>query len=327
MDIERKKEKEIEKEILDIMSTINEMETNTANQMNAPSQPSELAQTQKDLQISNNNNINFLNEFSGDKSKQFLVEQVVDNLSTVAKNEKDRENFLKLAPLVSRHKYKSHYKVMCEGLLRDGTPFKELPKILGIPELVFHLWRKAIPGFEDSLQRGSAPVNYLVENALLKLALGYTSIDITIDEKNVNGKIVPLQKVSRREIAPNLGAIQTYLINQNGVKWKLRPEVPDIESKLEQLLAKFNSVEQIGNSSISKIPDEIIDNININIDNTRAKKPRGLLYEDINWNSKQSTVKTSTINNDEIDSDYTPIAEDAILETGVDLINDDNDEE
>lgn len=57
---------------------------------------------------------------------------------------------------------------------RDGLSNDQIARKCGISRQTLNEWRKAYPDISDALSRGKEPVDVEVENALYKLALGYT---------------------------------------------------------------------------------------------------------------------------------------------------------
>lgn len=69
---------------------------------------------------------------------------------------------------------------LIEGWARDGLTEKQIAnKKIGISETTFCDWKNRFPEIIEALKKGKAPVDYKVENALLKSALGYT---VTVKE-------------------------------------------------------------------------------------------------------------------------------------------------
>lgn len=237
-----------------------------------------------------NNTTNYINDFIDDNEITDKISKQVAEEPPITLGAMD---YVALRPLANKYKYRSHYKNMTEGLLRDGEPLAKVPKMIGIPNTVFNMWRKLVPEFEEAVQRGLQPTTYLVEHALLKLALGYTVTETTSEDKIYAGDAITVTKTVTKEIAPNLGAIQTVLFNRRGDKWKLRPEVKDLETKLEALLKKFNGV-------VEAIPQSDLNRID--------KKANKIAAEESNWNKKEREPVRQIVE-DELDPDFVPVEE------------------
>lgn len=73
-------------------------------------------------------------------------------------------------------KYDTHVAprlVVVEGWARDGVIDVNMAKKLGISLDSFYKYKKAHPPFAEALRKGKEVIDFEVENALLKRALGY----------------------------------------------------------------------------------------------------------------------------------------------------------
>lgn len=61
-----------------------------------------------------------------------------------------------------------------ESWARDGLTDKQIAKNMGVSERSFTDWKRMFPAIVATLKKGKAPVDFEVENALLKSALGHT---------------------------------------------------------------------------------------------------------------------------------------------------------
>ena len=61
-----------------------------------------------------------------------------------------------------------------EGWAREGLSLEQIAKNMGIADSTLRKWRDQFEQISAAIKRGSAPVDYEVENAMLKSALGYT---------------------------------------------------------------------------------------------------------------------------------------------------------
>lgn len=60
-----------------------------------------------------------------------------------------------------------------EGWARDGLRNEDIAAKMGISASTFYEYVKKFPEISDALKRGKAPVDFEVENAMLKSALGH----------------------------------------------------------------------------------------------------------------------------------------------------------
>lgn len=135
-----------------------------------------------------------------------------------------------------------------EGWARDGLTDKQIAEHkIGIGETTFCAWKKKFPEIVKALKKGKAPVDIEVENATLKMALGYT---VTVKkpikvktEKHLagKGKIIE-EKIEYADeeiyIQPNSVNQIFWLKNRLPSKWKDKPEARDETAlnKLDQIL-------------------------------------------------------------------------------------------
>ena len=63
--------------------------------------------------------------------------------------------------------------LLIEGWARDGLTNDQIAHNIGIARGTLYEWQKTYPDFKDALKRGKAVVDRMVENALLKNALGF----------------------------------------------------------------------------------------------------------------------------------------------------------
>lgn len=110
---------------------------------------------------------------------------------------------------------------LLEGWSRDGYTFQDVANRIGISNRQLTTWRNNYPEISNALKKGREVVDYQVENALLKSALGFKTKEVTIITVLRNGKMVETTKQTvTKEIAPNVSACQTWLYNRLPDKWK-----------------------------------------------------------------------------------------------------------
>lgn len=63
--------------------------------------------------------------------------------------------------------------ILLEGWAREGLKDDDIANKIGISKSTFYEWKKKYQEFSDALKKGKAPVDFKVENQLLKSALGY----------------------------------------------------------------------------------------------------------------------------------------------------------
>ncbi|MBM6875783.1 HNH endonuclease [Fusobacterium mortiferum] len=83
---------------------------------------------------------------------------------------------------MAKSKWETHVKdklILVEGWARNGLTDEQIAKNLGISTDTFYRYKKEYSDFSESLKKGKEIIDFEVENALLKRALGYTYEEIT----------------------------------------------------------------------------------------------------------------------------------------------------
>lgn len=119
----------------------------------------------------------------------------------------------------------------------DGWSVNRMCQELGISANTFYVWREKHPAFDEAVKAGREGINKLVENALLKIALGYSEeyeevtttygglsemmVDGTCSE--VSGTFIETEKkvVKKKQVfKPDVQAIKFWLVNRKDNDWK-----------------------------------------------------------------------------------------------------------
>ena len=142
-----------------------------------------------------------------------------------------------------------------EGWAREGLTDKQIStQKIGINEATFCRWKERFPQLTQALKRGKAPVDFKVENALLKSALGHKetvrkAIKVKTEKQKVGeGKIVEehIEYVDEEVyIPPQVVAQIFWLKNRRPDKWKDKVEqtvITEVED-LTPLVEMLNGTE------------------------------------------------------------------------------------
>lgn len=153
--------------------------------------------------------------------------------------------------------------VLLEGWARDGYKFKDIATMMCITEKQLAKWRDDYPDIQEALRKGREVIDYKVESALLKAALGYKTKETTIISVLQNGHMVDVEKqVVEKDVSPSVSACQAWLYNRLPDKWKNM------------------------NSRTNIIKDLAEENNNISITITRAGKRRDRVNKGTNENGQ-----------------------------------------
>lgn len=121
---------------------------------------------------------------------------------------------------MAKSKYETHVKPklqLVEGWARDGLTDEQIAQNLGISKQTFYNYKSKYVDFFDSLKKGKEIVDYEVENALLKRALGYKYDEVTIEEFD-DGSVKT--KTVTKEVIPDTTAQIFWLKNRRPDKWR-----------------------------------------------------------------------------------------------------------
>ena len=111
--------------------------------------------------------------------------------------------------------------MLSECWARDGYTFQDIANRIGISISTLRGWRAQYPDIDNALKKGREIIDYKVENALLKSALGYKTKEVKVTTTIRYGKTVEtIKEVTDKEQAPNVSAIQCWLYNRLPHKWK-----------------------------------------------------------------------------------------------------------
>ncbi len=142
-----------------------------------------------------------------------------------------------------------NHLILLEGWARDGYSYIDIANKIGISNSTLIKWREKYPEIAEALKNGREIVDYKVENALLKSALGYTTKETKVTVLMRGNKVVEkTTETLTKEQAPNVLAIQTWLYNRLPDKWKntrnrsLIDEL-DEDTNIEIVVSKANGKE------------------------------------------------------------------------------------
>lgn len=110
---------------------------------------------------------------------------------------------------------------LLSGMARDGYTYQDIANRIGISQGTLIRWRREYPEINQALRQGREIVDYKVENALLKSALGYKTKEVEVITTLRGGVVVEQQRRTlTKEQPPNVSAIQVWLYNRLPDKWK-----------------------------------------------------------------------------------------------------------
>ena len=121
--------------------------------------------------------------------------------------------------------------ILAEALARCGHIDKEIAVHMGITEATLNNWKNKYPEFLESLKKGKLGTDQLVENALLKRALGFYAVETKVF--HYQGKIIT--KDVRVYYPPDVAACIFWLRNRMADKWKQNPDTGDSDEAMDAI--------------------------------------------------------------------------------------------
>lgn len=136
--------------------------------------------------------------------------------------------------------------MLLECWARDGYTFQDIANRIGISISTLRMWRAQYPEIDNALKKGREIIDYKVENALLKSALGYKTKEVKVTTTIRYGKVVEtVKEVTDKEQAPNVSAIQCWLYNRLPNKWKKNRdnliELGDEDTKIQVTVTRAST--------------------------------------------------------------------------------------
>lgn len=113
--------------------------------------------------------------------------------------------------------------MLLECWTRDGYSKKDIANRIGINPKTLTQWEAREPKIREALSKGRELTDYKVENALLKIALGYKTAEtkITMEYDIRQKKLVETKsETTTKDVAPNATACMFWLTNRVSGKWK-----------------------------------------------------------------------------------------------------------
>ena len=108
---------------------------------------------------------------------------------------------------------------LLEGRARDGLTDDQIAKNCGVSRSTLAQWKISFPDISDALKKGKEIVDYEVENALLKRALGYETQEKRMETSMKDGiKTVIIKK----QVPADPTAAIFWLKNRRPDKWRDR---------------------------------------------------------------------------------------------------------
>ena len=132
--------------------------------------------------------------------------------------------------------------ILLEGWARDGLTDEQIAKNIGINRSTLWDWKKKESDISNALKKGKEVIDFEVENALLKKALGYIK---TLNKQKVTNLGEVINYKEEMYISPDTTAMIFWLKNRKPSVW--REKILDTENKeainnANEILVKIRKV-------------------------------------------------------------------------------------
>lgn len=183
---------------------------------------------------------------------------------------------------------------LLECYARDFS-LTDVAEKIGINLSTLRHWRKRYPEIDKAVSKGKEVVDYQVENALLKVALGFTTTEVKtyVGYPDKNGNRKTRTETTVKEIAPNPTAIMCWLNNRKPDQWK-RNRDNVLTTKDEDNKITVNIIQHKSN----KEDDE---EWTVDEPNTKSKVTKTSTSDSTNTKEKPAVKKSSDEDNSWMD--------------------------
>lgn len=205
--------------------------------------------------------------------------------------------------------------MLIECWARDGYTFQDIANRIGVSISTLRMWRGQYPEINDALKKGREIVDYKVENALLKSALGYKTKEVKVTTTMRYGKVVEtVKEVTDKEQAPNVSAIQCWLFNRLPDKWKRNRdnliELNEEDTKIQVTVTRASQLTKPNAQHDDTVDEEWQDEVNQSIEirsmtEEEQKEAAKKKAQNAKQNDSNLATKVESEANDE-DLDYWP---------------------
>lgn len=169
--------------------------------------------------------------------------------------------------------------MLLECWSRDGYTYQDIADKIGVTTRTLAMWREKHPEIDEALRKGREIIDYKVENALLKAALGYKAKEtrVVIETDRRHGNVVTTTRETlTRDVAPNVTACQVWLYNRLPDRWKRNRD------KLVELTDEDSNI-QVTVTRAPKDDDEDKVNEQVVVKPGKAQQPQPEPEEDLDY--------------------------------------------
>ena len=131
--------------------------------------------------------------------------------------------------------------ILLEGWARDGLTDEQIAKNIGINRTTLYDWKKKETNIADALKKGKEVIDFEVENALLKRALGYEYEEETYENGILTKKV-------KKQVAPDTTAQIFWLKNRKKEQWREKIEVVKTDEDLQNINKNISNIANLLNN-------------------------------------------------------------------------------
>ena len=148
--------------------------------------------------------------------------------------------------------------ILLQGWARGGLTEEKIAKKCSVSPSTLSEWKNKFPEIAEALKEGKEVIDTLVENALLKRALGYEYIETThervkvgVDDDGQPIHEMALTKTVTKMVIPDTTAQIFWLKNRKKADWR------DNAERLEMEREKLELAKRLTDAQIAKINSDI----------------------------------------------------------------------
>ena len=131
--------------------------------------------------------------------------------------------------------------ILLEGWARDGLTDEQIAKNIGINRTTLYDWKKKEVNIADTLKKGKEVIDFEVENALLKRALGYEYEEETYENGILTKKV-------KKQVPPDTTAQIFWLKNRKKEQWREKVEVVKTDEDLQNINKNISNIANLLNN-------------------------------------------------------------------------------
>ena len=131
--------------------------------------------------------------------------------------------------------------ILLEGWARDGLTDEQIAKNIGISRASLYEWKKKKVDIFDALKKGKEVIDFEVENALLKRALGYEYEEETYENGILTKKV-------KKQVPPDTTAQIFWLKNRKKEQWREKVEVVKTDEDLQNINKNISNIANLLNN-------------------------------------------------------------------------------